>query len=117
MAATDTIFDSLLNKTAQVVKRVGGSTDTLGIADPTFTNVGSPVPVMVSSSGGGREKRAGAKFGVNQRRVFMRPFTTPEMLTHEHWLVIDGEYYDIQAVNNPAGLDHHFECECQLVKV
>jgi hypothetical protein len=38
-------------------------------------------------------------------------------LSHLHWLLINGENYDIFEVRNPGGRNHHVEALCRLIEV
>lgn len=112
-------FDALLISTASVLKRSEATADSYGIGDPTFVVVGTNVPCRVSRMSG-REFRVGKKDAIRTNKVFLRPWSDPvthEKLNHNHWFLIDGEYYDIQHVDNPSRLDHHYEAVCNIVEI
>ena len=113
-------FDALLISTASVLKKGEASSDGYGIGDTTFVTKDTNVPVRVCRLRSSREFRAGKKLAITARQVFMRPWVDPvsgEKLTHEHWLLIDGEYYDIQYVDDPSKMGHHLEVFCNIVEV
>jgi head-tail adaptor len=115
--SSDSTFDGLLNKTAHILKRSAGTTDSYGQADPTFVELDT-VPCFISSFGrrSGTEKRANTKFATADRTIFMNVWTgTGSPLTHEHWLQVDGVLYDIQGISDPGELGHHLEVLVQAV--
>lgn len=116
-------FDDGLESTAAVQIRTGGSGDTYGVSDPTFVTVAGSeaVPCLVTGFGRktGEEKRQNTKFALGYRFVMMRPWPngegTANELTHDHWLLINGEQHDIVSIVDPGGLHHHIELETRVV--
>lgn len=111
------VFDTLLNRTAQVLKRGVGAGNAYGISPQTFIPVGAPIPVAVWAQSG-QEKLDGKKMALRTSTVFLRPWLDPDNnpLTEHHWFLIDGEYYNIIFIDNPMKLDHHLEATCRIIK-
>ncbi len=105
------LFDVLLNTTADILTRDTSGDDKRGMADPTFTTVATAVACRVSTDKivpRGKEERAKAKLNVAYREVHMRPWYldpspdgsyipywvsggvtyNTQALTHDHWLLI-----------------------------
>ena len=133
-------FDLLLNLTATVqVRDLAGSGDAYGKNSPTFSTVATGIACAIGllSVGTDREYLAKSKEGIAFRKVLLRPWyqdASPdgswvpyhvvsavtyntEPLSHDHWLLINGENYDIFEVRNPGGRNHHFEALCRLIEV
>lgn len=133
-------FDLYLNKFATVLTRSTQGGDGYGQADPTFTpvDVGVPCRVSVAMAGTDIELRAKSKEDIAFRKVYIRPWfldASPDgsyvpnhavggvtyntqPLTHDHWLQIDSQMYDIaEEPRNPGGLNHHLELVCRIVEV
>lgn len=111
-------FDALLISTATIMRKSETTADSYGVGDPTFITVATGVPCRVSANGG-KQYNKEKKSSIQQRTVFLRPWTDPDLnipLSHEHWFTIDGELYDIQYVKNPSRLNHHFEAVCNMVE-
>ncbi len=113
-------FDATLDSLADILVRDTGQADAYGHANPQFTVVASGVPCRVSlGKGRAKEFKADKKTGLNYREVFLRPWPdgdgTVTQLTHDHWLRIDGVYYDIFQIDDPGNQHHHLEVWCTLL--
>ena len=133
-------FDQLLNLIASVLVRdLAGTGDAYGKNSPTFTTIATGIPCALGllSVGTDREFLAKSKEGVAFRKVLLRPWFQDQSpdgsrvpywvyqtvtyntqpLSHLHWLLINGENYDIFEVRNPGGRNHHVEALCRLIEV
>ena len=133
-------FDLSLNSGSSVLARdLTGTGNGYGQNNPTFSTLATGVACRVGilSVGTDRESLAKSKEDIAYRKVFLRPWyqdaapdgsylpnhvvgaTTynTEPLTHDHWLQINGEMYDIFELRNPSGLNHHLEALCRIVEV
>lgn len=133
-------FDQLLNQVASVMARdLTGTGNAYGQNSPTFSTLATNVPCRFAtlSVGSDKEFLAKSKEDIAFRKVFLRPWfqdqapdgshvpnhvigaTTynTQPLTHDHWLEIAGEMYDIFELRNPGGMNHHLEALCRIVEV
>lgn len=116
----NTTFDKLLVSSADILLRTPGAADEYGVAPSTFATVDSGISCRLSTVAKGRPKeyKSEKKFEVKYVTVFMRPWVDPAdgtPLTHDHWFLINGQYYDIFQINDPSGIGHHLEVDCELV--
>jgi len=133
-------FDALLNQVAAILSRdAPGSGDKYGQNSPVFATIASGVKcryATLSQVPTDEEFLAKSKEAIAFRKVYLRPWfadaspdgsyqpnhvyesTTynTEPLTHDNWLQINGENYDIFELRNPGGLYHHFECLCRVIE-
>ena len=114
-------FDDALISVADVQVREDDTGNSYGVSNPTFSTVATAVPCVVTGFGRktGEERRANTKFALGYRLVLMRPWPngegTPNTLTHEHWLSIDGQQHDIVSILDPGNQHHHIEVETRIV--
>lgn len=110
-------FDSLLRHTAQVWRAVA----VLDGGERTYDTLGQPItePELQATikcqvtPATAREIEAYHQAGaaVSTHRIFMRPTD----LRTADWLVIDGQRYDVNTINDAAGRGHHYEVLATLV--
>lgn len=116
-------FDDALIQTAAVQVRKGDTADAYGVSNPVFETVAGSEAVPCLKTGFGKrtgeEKRANTKFALGYRFVMMRPWPNGEgtvnTLSHDHWLLIDGELHDIVSIVDVGGQKHHLEIEARVV--
>lgn len=113
-------FDEWMNKTCEILENQG-TADSYGQKSnqvQSFPTIAT-VPCRVSTDAIGRphEFKVEKKSSLAYSRIFMRPPVLPggAKLDSHHWLKIDGDFYDIFEVENPAGLDHHYEVIAELI--
>lgn len=115
------LFDEQLKSLATILIRGVGTADSYGVAPPELTTVATNVPCRVSlGRGRPKELKAEKKIAENYKCVFMRPWfadppTNSQPLTHNHWLEINGQLYDIFQIDDPSLLGHHLEVWCELI--
>lgn len=112
-------FDDMLTDQCDVFVRSTSGGDKYGVANAAFIQVNaSPVPCYASlGKGRAKEWKQDLKIAKNYKCVFMRPFvdTNGKALSHEHWLKINGQMYDVFQIDDPGLLGDHLEVWCELV--
>jgi hypothetical protein len=111
-------FDDTLDSLADVLTKETGTADDYGVSTHNFVTISSGVPCRVSlGRGRAREDKSDKKTALNYREVFMRPYFDPQgnKLSHNNWLRINNQLYDVYQVDNPGEQNHHFEVWCTLV--
>jgi hypothetical protein len=106
------VFDRLLISTCDIYRKGSGAADAYNIPDQTLTLLQAGVACRKSVTRGGREFKDGKSFSISRFVIFMRPNTN---VTEHVWLKIGSDYYNVLGVNNPSGLDHHYEVDAELV--
>jgi hypothetical protein len=104
-------FDTLLISDCEILARPD-TRDEAGqlSADPVLVTT---VKARLSLGRGKvREYKKDLKVGESYHMVFMRPYGD---LTIKHWLRIAGKKYDIINIDNPSGMDHHYEVTVQEI--
>lgn len=129
MATNIDIFDQLMNTTCTIARQSHFSepgTDDYGQPDQTLITIITTWPCRVSSKGTGIEYKIGKELAKTTHVVFMRPPTQDDLgapfdLSPRCWLVLsntagatlNGIKLNVLGVKNPAGLNHHLECDCE----
>lgn len=107
------VFDSLLNKTATILKPdPAGTADDCGNISSLVT-VTNNWPCRISTLGSrGKETKVEKEVSVTRWVAYMRPTTIDEHYT----LRVDGIDYNVLEVLNPSMADHHYEVMLERVK-
>jgi len=103
---------ALLNKTATIQRDDGLSTttqDDLGELTHDWADYYTDWPINIQSLSAEERAMMGSTGVEVSHRGFVNPLGTGYTLTEKDRLVIDSEIYEIIYIDNPAGLDHHWE--------
>jgi head-tail adaptor len=118
MASIVDVFDSLMNSTCTILQKGTGASEGYNQPSQQLTPVSglANIPCRLSISRGGKEYKSDKEFSINHFRVFLRPQT--QAITAHHWLQLtdqNGNTYalNILSVNDPSGMGHHLELECE----
>jgi hypothetical protein len=107
-------FDDLLISRCSILRRTAG-VDAYNNQLTDRAPVATDVPCRLSQTAmfsRSNETKAEKSVAVKHATIFMRPYAG---LTEHDWLLLDDKQWNIIAINNPSGADHHWEVAVELV--
>lgn len=115
-------FDRLMASTCDILeKRTYGQGTDDGYGQPSqqlITRI-TAWPCRVSKGGGSSYKQV-KESGKGTLKVYMRPPLVDDSgvaftLGIHHWLIVDGDKYDIQGIDDPSKVGHHLEVGVEII--
>ena len=107
-------FDDLLISRCNILRR-STVKDTHGNTSRDFTTLATDVPCRLSQTAmfsRSKETKADKSVATKGATLFIRPYAG---LNEHDWILLAGKMWDVVAINNPSGADHHWELAIENV--